>query len=347
MKKGVFESYEDQEKNHKKPYYLVFFNYYHYNHEFFLGIVVYQYFAKTMTQEILHNSSQMVDQKSITVDSYFSQVETLLRIISSSDMIIKPLKNIQDQEYKYNLNYDRSITNYLMEIMRFNRDIKDFIIIGMDGQVLYYSGPNIMVDYNFYEQPWFPDSLSQYSQVTFIGNHEQEYYYNNINDDQVVSAIIPIMDFMNADRQVLGMVLCNLDTRKIKAINGDDKVDTNEYLLIMDNNNHIINEDNGFIVSHQMKNKLIKNSKANQEGHFILTDSLDKMIAVYSTSTITKWKIVALSPTNKLMKHLQNIRNFTVIVMISSITIMNVISLILSGKITRPIFELMRKNEEY
>jgi two-component system, sensor histidine kinase YesM len=312
-----------------------------------ISLSIYQYTSKTMTREILEYSTQIVDQKRRTIDSYFSRIENNLRIIGSNDTVIAPMKDLREDNFADRLYYNRGISDFLVGIQKFDNEIKDFIILDNDSLVQYYTNASVLLDFRFTTTDWFPDELSQYARVSFISSHPQGYYYDkSFNNGEVISAIIPVIDYMNTERTRLGMVLCNLDIQKIEVFNESVGLAEKTSLIVLDGNDRIIHssipaEDNAILLE-----KLLTHLKGQKKGHFMLSHESRKMVAVFSSSEMTGWKIIALSPTEELLDYLINIRTFTVILIILCILLVYLTSVFISRRISEPIFRLMRKMEK-
>jgi len=312
-----------------------------------ISLADYQYSSKTMTREILEYSTQIVDQKRRTVDSYFSRIEDNLQIIASNYTVIAPMKDLRKDNYAQRLYYNREVSDFLMGIQTFNQEIKDFMILDNDGFVQYYTNYSVRPDFCFTESEWFPGNLSRYSRVTFIGSHPQGYYYKeSANRGNVISAVIPVIDYMDTERTRLGMVLCNLDFRKIEAINVPVELASKSSLLVMDDNGRIIHSSVPGSNVADLRDSLLPLMKNEEKGHFMLTHDTLRMVAVYSTSEKTGWKIIALSPTKELLDYLKNIRNFTWVLLLVCILLVNITSILISRRISAPIYRLMKRMEK-
>lgn len=312
-----------------------------------ISLSIYQYTSYTMTREILEYSTQIVDQKRRYIDSYFNRIENNLRIIGSNDTVITPMKDLREDNFADRLFYNREVSDFLVGIQKFNLEIKDYIILSNDGLVQYYTNASVRPDFRFLETEWFPHDLSRYTRVTFISSHPQGYYYDSgLNKGEVISAIIPVIDYMNTERTRLGMVLCNLKIQEIEAFNESVKLTGKTSLLVLDSNDRLIYstipaENNAILLE-----KLLSHLKGREKGHFMLNHESRKMVAVFSSSEVTGWKIIALSPIEELLDYLENIRAFSIILIILCILLVYLTSVFISRRISEPIFRLMRKMEK-
>lgn len=312
-----------------------------------IGLAFYQYSAATITKEILDYSSQLVDLKRQTIDSFFSRIENNLRTISSNNSVISIMKDDTRDNYAQQLSNDRRISEFLLGIQKFHHEIRDLIILNDQGKVRFFTNDSIRSDFDFDKQDWFPRGQASYSHIQFIGSHSHDYYYrSDVDGKGIISAVIPIIDYMNPARTHLGTVLCNLDLHKVESLHIPLGIAKKSSLLVLDENQKIIFSTLQEINEDLLYRELVDRAGNLEKGHFFIKQKHHNMAAVYSTSHSTNWKIVVVSPTEELLNYQKNIRSFTIIIMILGFLSVVFISVIISRSISAPILTIMHKMEK-
>lgn len=307
------------------------------------GFAGYEYFKNLLENKIKDYSASIVASRKIGIDSYFKQIKTIMQIAASNEIILNSVENYESMTDIQKLNSDRTITAYLIDIMKFNNDIKDIIVVGKNGAVYYSSGAVVIKDYNFYSKPWFPKNDMQYSKVTFIGLYEQDYYYSD-SGRQVISAVIPVINFMKGNRKVLGAIICNMDVEKIMELYKDSSSANSELLLVVDTNNRLINRRVETLIDEEFYGELTTKIGASQSGSNIFKHKNNDIVSVHSTSEITNWKIISLTPLENVMGNLNKIvTNLILLLIAANIVFVVIESLLISIRIAKPVSRLMTK----
>ncbi|WP_281818749.1 cache domain-containing sensor histidine kinase [Vallitalea longa] len=309
-----------------------------------IGLVGYRFFSQVLTNEILSYTEKIIAQTSSSIDLYFGQIKNLTQITAGNEEIINAIKEDElsiGSSFLYN---NRKISDVLQETKKFNRKIKDLIIIKKDGTCYNYSNSCVRKDYNFYEQDWFPKYEEKYAKVCFTGIHSQDYYVLDNNLGNVVSTVIPIMDYTDPNREFYAMLLCNLNISDIADITQDAQLGKTGFFLILDNNNELVYNPTSYQFDNDFKKNIITNL-SQQSGQFVSKHDKENVLVVYKTSTITGWKIISIIPMKEILSHLDNIKIFTFFLIIICVFIVIIVSIFISRSITKPISGLMKKME--
>jgi two-component system sensor histidine kinase YesM len=223
----------------------------------------------------------------------------------------------------------------------FKSDLDDIIILKKDGIVFESSGEPVMYGYDFFQADWFPKYHEIGNHIIFIAPHSQSYYYDNTKKDTMsISALYPIRDIFYNNR-LLGIVIGNLNVKKISSIIQRLQKSNKERIYLMDNNQLI------FTSEHEQSiefNKFIFD-KINKERNGFIIDRIDgkKSLLMYTTSQVNNWKIIMTVPIELLTEKVRKFRNLIMIILLITIPIIWVITYMISNKIMRPINLLMNR----
>lgn len=307
----------------------------------FIALAGYWFFSNVLTREILNYAIKLVDEATLNIDSYFSQVKYIMQITASNATILNSLSIDNNKDYIDKLHIERKTSDAVQDVLKFSPNIRDFIIIGRNGTSFTYSGRSVKNDYNFLSKDWMPKFEKNVSKVYFTGVHDQDYYLDNkLINDKVVSAVIPVIDYMSPRREFYGLLLSNLNLRDIPQIDKSNSIRDLSSFLILDDKNDTIYCSMGFKLSENFKANLAKKFN-NESDSFILKDGGKDMLVVFNTSKITGWKFITLISREHLLQPLSGIKTFSIFLIIISIFIVVAASILISEKISKPIVKLI------
>lgn len=308
------------------------------------GVISYNIFSNILTSELSSYTSKIVDEARINLDSYFSQIETLMQITASNSILLDAVKNYSNSNYSVKLYSDRVIQDFLQDTMKINPKIKDIIIVDNRGFAYEYTGRALKQDYNFFKQTWFPHYSDKVFKAVYVGLHSQDYYLipTDENEGSVISAIIPIADFMNPKKPFYATVIFNLNVSKVEEINKEITLEKTGFFLILDNHGQAIYRPHNYQFFENSRKYILRNM-TKDTGSFELKVNNQDMIIVYKTSKVTSWKLIAVIPRGEIYEHLSSIKNFTFTLTLICILVVLLVSLIISNTITNPITRLMKR----
>ncbi len=307
------------------------------------GFMAYNFFSNILINEILNYTTKLADETRVNLDSYFGQINALLQITASNSLVVEGVReeNLEDITVKFE--NSKKINELLQDILKLNSNIKDIILIDSRGFACESTAKSVLEDYDFVNKGWFPREYSQFFKATFVGLHAQDYYLvPEDNEDEVVSAVIPIMDFINPQDKSHASIMCNLKVEEIHEITKETTLEKTGFFLIVDNNSQIIYQPHNYHLSESQKDKLIE-KMTGESGNFIVENEDKKMMMVYKTSKVTGWKVVALIPMKEILSHLEGIKKITLILTFICIITVFFVSVLISGRVTKPITRLMKR----
>ncbi|WP_339192391.1 sensor histidine kinase [Paenibacillus sp. FSL E2-0230] len=306
-----------------------------------VGFAGYRYISNTLMSEIDHYSEKIVEEKKGNIDSFFSQIVTLLQMTASNSLLADAMLQENRTDYGKLLLYQRQVEAYLTNMQKFNAKIKDLIIIDMNGIVYDQTGPVVSKEYRFYGKSWMGDVPYPFFKVKFLGIHDQN-YYSEADSGQIISAAAPIYDFNRSTPNTRATLLCNLNVSEIEAVAKETRLEKSGFLIILDENGAPIYQPHTDYrietIPHLLKEKTLLPS-----GDFILNNDSESYKVVYTTSKVTGWKIAAFIPMREVQSHMQNLGTYIIGAIAASILLIAFSSYFLSAQITRPFVSLMRK----
>ena len=306
------------------------------------GFAGYRYISNTLMSEIGHYSEKIVEEKKGNIDSFFSQIVTLLQMMASNSLLADAMLQENRTDYSKLLLYERQVEAYLTNMQKFNTKIKDLIIVDRNGIVYDQTGPVVSRDYRFYGKSWMGDAPYPFFKVKFLGMHAQDYYSSEVDSELIISAVAPIYDFNRSEPNTRATLLCNLNASEIEAVAKETRLEKSGFLIILDENGSPIFQSHTVYQIESIP-RLLKEKTGLPSGDFILNDDSESYKVVYTTSKVTGWKIAAIIPMREVQGHMRKIGTYLILAIAAAILLVAFASYVLSAQITRPFASLMRK----
>ncbi|MFD0619731.1 sensor histidine kinase [Paenibacillus sp. GCM10027629] len=311
-----------------------------------LGIVTYRFMSDKLTTEIYAYTQKIIDEKRISMDTYFNQIKSLVELVAANSNTIGLVREQSSDNYERKLYYSRETVSLMQNVFNFNPQIKEIGILNKDGQIIEGVGKAINRSYNFYNQPWFENKKYPLFKVEFIGVHPQDYYLYaedgaSARNQKMISAVAPVVDFFKPSEAMNSMVLFNLKVDNLDALLNKPTLEKTGTLFILDHDNKAVNP----VPSH-FKSSLQEIQKLkfeNEEGRMTVKIQNKEYAVAYQTSNVTGWKIAAFIPMDEIFSHMSPIQKIIIVTIIIALILVLLTSILLSSKITKPLMTLMQK----
>lgn len=198
------------------------------------------------------------------------------------------------------------------------------------------------VDYRLEQEEWLTKIIEADGGSVIIGIHQDKQKIPGTN--YVISIGRLLKD--KSTREEIGIIIINVDTRKLEQLWMDRGITQNTLFYLVDDNNHII----------YSKDK----EQVNQSIYDILNEGTDfedisdkdvsfngiRYQLISSQSVISKWRAISIIPTKELFSY--NLEMYRIMLFIGAIVVVLSVGVvyIITTSITKPIYELsnnMRK----
>ncbi|MBU3113305.1 sensor histidine kinase [Clostridium lacusfryxellense] len=166
----------------------------------------------------------------------------------------------------------------------------------------------------------------------------------NDSDENVVISYVKSLNFLLEDNKSAVMII-NIKPDKIQEILSKVKVGTHGYMFIVDQDGYIISHpDSKMLGKNDNKEEYISKMLDKNKGQFTYEDRATKeeMVAIYSSSSFTGWKYIAVVPEKELTSAALKITKSILYVSILSLILTIIVTLIISLSISIPIKEVIK-----
>lgn len=290
-----------------------------------MGVTIYFKSRSVLKNKLETTSKQTILEVNRGLDSYFKGISNLIELISNNIDI----KAIDDN--KEHFEFGKAL---LTDIKNVDKDIITIHIGSEKGN--YYACPEERMDANFdyKSRPWYKLALENKGQVVIT-----DPFISAIDGSNVVTMAKTI----EKNNKVIGVAAISINLEGLSNNLSEIKVGDEGYVYVAD--------DNGVLVSHPKKDiigtdeaaklSVWKDINSNKAGFTEYDFYGEQKFAVYSTSELTGWKIVASLDNKELLKDTNSIKDITIIILVVIIVIAIVASLLFSSSISKNINKLL------
>lgn len=258
---------------------------------------------------------RIVKSNIMLIDNYFTQLKNISGIVAGDPDIIQAAayrNKAESIEYSIELYNQRRVSSKIKQLDVLS-DISNAVIIGRNGQYLYYYGTSPVRGYNFHEQEWYQQVMGNGEpEVRFTNFHQTDYLLND-RDNRSVSIITPIRDANQYIMTEPSYLLCDFHLEPIIA---EKDQDSDTQIAIYDGTNPVYFPEENQLAGEQ-KEELARFLAEEQSSFTVGKCPANPVsyLVVSERSAISGWSIMGIMPLNRL-EEIQRTNGFFVIAMV-------------------------------
>jgi len=289
-----------------------------------IGISSYNISKKRLSDKLEKTSKQTVNEINRGLNTYFNAMSDLT-VILTNDSFIKQSDNEDKLTYAKELleninSTDENITN---------------VFVGTE-KGLFYINPEAELadDYNHKTRSWYTTTLENPGEITIT-----DPYIDKATGNLVVSITGVIKD----GNKVIGVAGIDVDLAALSKSLSEIAIGDSGYLYITDQNGVVIAHPDSTLIG---TDKIAKESfwdkiKTNKQDFISYKLKGEKQFAIYDTSEITGWKIIATLNYSELSKDTSAIFSTLMLVLLCTIVFAIFMSILFSIPISKSIKALL------
>ncbi len=287
-----------------------------------IGIVSYIKSTNTITNQVHDYASLLAAQINKDIDAYIDKLERLTYTTLNADLL-KILESNARLPFPQQLDNRDKVNNFLLGINLIDPMIDGTYLYSRNGDLFFENSAGTMAkNYSFTGESWYQ---TIFRKKTLLIPPHLETKYENLLGNWNFSYVRPLYNIYNS--QYLGFILVDVRSGALDEIVGAGISRVNGRLLILDNCNRVIYDSDGIL------------SMA-VNGDFLINKLKTKNLIITNQSVRTGWKVVFISPFAVLMEKVSQVRNFTILIMLSCLVLITLASIWISLSISQPLHKL-------
>ena len=273
------------------------------------------------------------------IDNYFAQLKNISGIVAGDADIIQAVSyrnKTEDIDYSIELYNQRRVASKIKQLDVLS-DITNAVIIGRDGEYLYYYGASPVVGYQFQEQEWYRKATDNLGAAASFTNFHSTDYLLHVSVDYTVSILTPIRDANQYFIMEPSYLLCDF---RLEPIIAEKDQDADTLIAVYDGVAPVYFPQECHFAPDQKEE--LERQLAGDETSFTVGKSPSNPTAylvVREQSGISGWSILGIMP----MSQLEEIQRTNGLFVIAMVLFACVVIFLVSWRISRSLLVPMNQ----
>lgn len=294
---------------------------------------------------VLDNSKeytiQLVEQIRSEIDSYISYMENISQMVTGADNsdVIQFLFLAE----KENSVYKGRVLNQFKTVMKTRSDILNVAVVAENGRNLINDGTAELNPYATLEDMnWYKETMEAGGASVVSSSHVQNAIMGSYQ--WVVTLSKALINPKTGKAE--GIFFIDLNYSAINTLCEKISLGSKGYLFIVDKHKSIIYHPQQQLVLAGLKSEQLDEALRLRNGNFMTNEGDSSKLYTICSSAETGWTIAGVAYLSDLMRNKQQTQLAYVLIALVLFTMAMVLSVLLSGGITRPLTELKESMKE-
>ena len=303
----------------------------------FLGILLYQQFARKTELLYVENTEQLLNQTAISLEDYLRSMRRIsdamyYSVIKDKDLATEGLDEEMDLLYEAN-------KDNLVSIACYARD---------GGLVAAAPIANVKAGISVTDQEWFQDAVDQLENFHFSTPHVQNLFDDPSYRYHWVVSLSRTVELTNNGGTMQGVLLVDMNYSSIKQLLEKVNQDiSKEYVYLMDRNGEIIYHPKQNLIRTGLLGEDNQDVSGYEDGttreHF---EKENRMVTV-KTISYTGWKLVGVVPMETFSMGLEETRYLVILLVALALLATMILNQLVSARIAKPLKKLNDSVKEW
>ncbi|WHH58072.1 cache domain-containing protein [Petroclostridium sp. X23] len=299
----------------------------------YIGFITYKVSSDVVEKNTREYMNELIRQVNINIETYITYMENIsLVALNNKDIGLYFSNNNFSKEEKENSK--NKIIELFDSILYARTDIASISIFGYDGNFISDSENSQINEFaDIKGQSWYENAVKANGQIAISSSHVQNIISNKYRWVVSLSRELRSKD----GKEKLGIFLADLNFKVINDICSKVKLGKRGYIFIIDNDGKIVFHPQQQLLYSNLKSEIIDEVLNTKENSFIIKDGKDSRIYTIQTSDYSGWKIVGVAYVDELFANKKRIYTYYALGGIVFVTIVVLLSILLSLRISKPV----------
>ncbi len=280
-------------------------------------------------------TTQIISQINTNLDYYLEYMENVSNLATINPDVRRFMSNDLSQDELDNVK--QSIFDYFSVILKSRKDIRNIVLFNANGEVLLnQEGKTLNPHSDYQNSDWYQNAVSAKGSTVFTTSHVQNIIYDQY--PWVVSLSRAIYDYK--ENKLLGVVLIDLSYDVITDLCESIDMGKRGYLYILDKEANMVYHPALQLIYSGLRTEPKDEILQSEQRTIIAGKGSDKKIYTIFEMPTTRWKIVAVSYENEILKDKELIEAMFILMGVLFTVIATALSIFFSLKLTRPLQRL-------
>jgi two-component system sensor histidine kinase YesM len=299
----------------------------------------YSIYTNSVLTETTNRMKSIVTQTNLELDTTFDTMKTLLLASYSSEYIKQILYNPRwtiTTPAEQKLQDFKKLNDFFRGMLYLKKNVSSIRFIPLHGISITWYENALTLGYLYSVIPWKHQITAAGISEVFIPPHKPLSPLSS-NQGKIFSIGKLIRDFQG---KILSYIIIDIKINEITDILNKASIVNNLQTALISRDNRIIFGSKNLNYNSIWDDGSFRKIRDNVRGLLVYKINGEKYILIYNTSRISGWKFVAFTKISSLLIKANQMRAFTLIVILFSIIISLLLSILLSTKLTNPLAKL-------
>ncbi len=290
-----------------------------------MGLTAYLQAKSILRNKLETTSKQTILEVNRGIDNYFVGMSKSVDLLSNNINIIEA----DDKE-----EYFKFAKVLMSDVKNTDKDILNVFMGTEKGTYYIYPEADMDANYDHKSRPWYKLAMENKGELVITPPYKSA---------ATGESVVTVAKTVEKDSNVIGVVGLNISLKNLSDGLSQIKVGDSGYMYVSDASGNLVSHPNKEIIGTDEAAKLSvwDEISSNKDGFADYKFNGDRKFAVYSTSELTGWKIIASLDNAELLNDTRNIKNMTMLTLGAIAIIAVLVSLMFSSTISKNINKLL------
>ncbi|WP_346961825.1 methyl-accepting chemotaxis protein [Clostridium sp.] len=290
-----------------------------------MGITIYSESKSVLRDKLETTSKQTILEVNRGIDNYFIGMSKSVELLSNNINIVEA----DDKE-----EYFKFAKMLMADVKNSDEDILNVFMGTEKGKFYIYPEASTDANYDYKSRPWYKLAMENKGQLVITPPYKSATTGENV---------VTLAKTIEKNNNAVGVIGLNVSLKNLSDGLSKIKVGNEGYMYVSDSNGNLVAHPNKEIIGTDEAAKLSvwSDISSNEEGFTEYKFNGESKFAVYTTSQLTDWKIVASLDDKELLNDTQYIQYIIMLTLGVIAIIAIVVSLIFSNSISKNINKLL------
>ena len=307
-----------------------------------VGYGIYYYSAYTIRNEVLNYVKISAQQINKNIDAYINELFRLSSMTFSDEELQKILKNTgKAKSVTEQLRDNSYILSFLFNIYILRPDLYSVYLITNNGEI-YLEGYSRYINnsYDVKKENWYARLEENPKSMLIVGPRNSAQALRIIDEKLVFTIVRKII---SSDGQSLGTIILDTNYETFRNIFIPLETEQKAQIVLLNDKRELVYNSK----SYEKKNNdwiddFRNNYKIDKDGgQFVgININNEKVLAIVDKSAYTDWDIVMAIPESQILKKINSVRDFIIVLILISIGVLIFLYFFVSSAVVMPVKKL-------
>jgi two-component system sensor histidine kinase YesM len=292
-----------------------------------IGTVIFIYSSQIIKDKIIIQTSDVIEQIGLNVETKASEIEGFLNGLSSNEHVQDLLLNGNFSDYNSNLQQQfLSIDQFIQSNHNIELPIDNILFFHLQQGFYYFNKKIYFEETDIRKSPWYQNTVALRGETNWIGEENQKSFLNSQYTFNVAKLILSKNSF-----KLIGVVHISLKDNLLGPFFKD--LGNGDTISVLNQHNDILFSSSPLTLGRQFTYDVVHNPS----NHIVKkVDGTDYLI-IRSNPNKYGWVIVKQIPMNSLTGDIWKIRNYAVVIIFICLMIFAVFLFLIYRNISMPL----------